>query len=227
MSAKRSSRIYDFNHTYQFIQMRGPNLKGFAEMAVTKAKDHEAVDHPMTPIQLLSKNPKYSPQLKHTGSGGSSTGAVYNPPSASSSNGENANSVPSNGVDQTDGNGDIFTGIPQIDSEQLATSVKSNSLLGNGSRSSSTNGRGSPTTRPRGSLPRSLSDDQEVNGRGPPGLVRASGGVTAWREGSEKVSRGGDSETAAVSQDSPDGEVSQKKGTLKGRLKLHRLSSRK
>ena len=204
-------------------------MKGFAEMAVSKAKHEAAADRPMTPIQLLSKNQKYSPLLKHASSGASSTGAAYNPlsVSVSSSKSENSNPVASNGKDKADDDSGIS------DTEQIAISVKSNSLLRNGSHDSSTRGRGdSSTSHLEGSLPGSVSDEQEVKGRGSPGLVRASGGASAWREGSEEGSGGGSHGATAASatttsRDLPNGEVSQKKGLLKGRLKLPRLSSRK
>ena len=61
MSVKRSSKVYDSNRTYRFIQMRGPGLKGFAEMAVSR-HDGTAPSH-TTPGELLSR---HSLQLKDT-----------------------------------------------------------------------------------------------------------------------------------------------------------------
>ena len=41
----KSSKVYDTQHSYHFIQMRGPKLKGYAEMAVIK-RDRSYVEQP-------------------------------------------------------------------------------------------------------------------------------------------------------------------------------------
>ena len=226
MSVKRSSRIYDFNHTYQFIQMRGPNLKGFAEMAVGKAGTHETNGRS---VHLLSTNPKHSPQLKHPVTDTTSTGAPYNPLTSSrtSSKSKTPDLVASNGKGGVDDGNDILAGIPQVDTEQISTGTKTNSLLRTGSHDQTTRGRdsSSSSTNLEDSLPGSVTDSQEAKGRGSPGLVRASGVTSTWREGSEGGSGG--THGATASRDLPNGGVARKKGTLKGRLKFPRLSSKK
>ena len=58
---KHSSRMYEYSHAYKFIRMRGPDLKGFAEMAVWKG----AVVQPRLNSleQILSTSSKKSPAL--------------------------------------------------------------------------------------------------------------------------------------------------------------------
>lgn len=43
----KSSKVYDTQHSYHFIQMRGPKLKGYAEMAVIR-RDSSYIERPGT-----------------------------------------------------------------------------------------------------------------------------------------------------------------------------------
>jgi len=59
--------MHEFSHTYKFIRMRGPELKGYAEMAVWKL----AVVQPRssTPVQTQSRDSKRTPTLHHLSAG--------------------------------------------------------------------------------------------------------------------------------------------------------------
>ena len=64
----RNSRIYSFSQSYRFIQMRGPKLKGFAEMAVLKHHLTKSLHQgTFTYTNDATSDPtvqKYSPELR-------------------------------------------------------------------------------------------------------------------------------------------------------------------
>ena len=55
LSVKRHSKVYDLNHVYRFIRMRGPGLKGFAEMAVSNRDEFGTPHVHSTPAEPWSK----------------------------------------------------------------------------------------------------------------------------------------------------------------------------
>ncbi len=61
LSIKRPSRVYDLNYSYRFIQMKGPKLKGFAEMAVAK-REVFSIPHVHSTPGDLWKKPSHSSQ---------------------------------------------------------------------------------------------------------------------------------------------------------------------
>lgn len=69
LTIKRHSRVYDLSSLYRFVQMRGPNLKGFAEMAVAK---REVFSTPHTSTSA-NQSSKVGRSLEHADNGSQST----------------------------------------------------------------------------------------------------------------------------------------------------------